>query len=189
VLVNRGFGDPVFPAWCNDDHESVRLVLDHLMALGHRRIAHVAGPAGSSTGQAARRHSSPVCRKHKLAAQVVSERFTREAAAAADGCWTGRFHSTAHLRGETNMIAMGVLDALRERGLRVPGDIRWSATNDMPLVDLIDPPLTTVRVAVDQMSRQAAQMLPRPGRAGTRRPVTRMLLSANWSTATPPAVQ
>jgi len=48
--------------------------------------------------------------------------------------------------------------------------------NDMPLVDLIEPPLTTVRIAVEQMGMQAAQMLldlmPTPSQA----PVTRMLL-------------
>jgi hypothetical protein len=47
--------------------------------------------------------------------------------------------------------------------------------NDMPLVDLIDPPLTTVRVAVEQMGRQAAQMLLELLGAPTQAPVTRML--------------
>jgi hypothetical protein len=71
---------------------------------------------------------------------------------------------------------MGVLDALRARGLRVPEDISVVGHNDMPLVDLIDPPLTTVRVAVEQMGRQAAQMLLELLGAPTQAPVTRMLL-------------
>lgn len=54
---------------------------------------------------------------------------------------------------------MGVLDALHRHGLAVPAKVSVVGHNDMPLVDLIAPPLTTVRIAVDQMSRQAAQML------------------------------
>jgi LacI family transcriptional regulator len=65
VLVNRGFGDRRFSSVVNDDQESVRLVLDHLVALGHRRIAHVAGPAGSSTGRGRREAFESLCRKRK----------------------------------------------------------------------------------------------------------------------------
>jgi LacI family transcriptional regulator len=70
---------------------------------------------------------------------------------------------------------MGVLDVLRARNLRVPADVSVVGHNDMPL-DSIDPPLTTVRVAVEQMGMQAAQMLLDLMPAPTQAPVTRMLL-------------
>jgi LacI family transcriptional regulator len=57
-----------------------------------------------------------------------------------------------------DLIALGALDLLREHGLTVPGRVSLVGHNDMPMVDLIDPPLTTVHVAVEQMSDQAASL-------------------------------
>ena len=76
VLVNRGFGDRRFASVVNDDHESVRLVLQHLMDLGHRRIAHIAGPLGSSTGHGRRQAFVALCRKYKLASQIAQASAT-----------------------------------------------------------------------------------------------------------------
>jgi LacI family transcriptional regulator len=191
VLVNRGFGEHRFASVVNDDHESVRLVLEHLMALGHRRVAHIAGPASSSTGRVRRQAFAALCRQYKLTAQIVQAgAFTRAAGhAAATKLLDKGFTSTA-VFAANDLIALGVLDALRTSRLRVPGDVSLVGHNDMPLVDLIDPPLTTVRVAAEQMSRQAAQLLldllGTPGQA----PVTRLLLPqliVRRSTAAPPA--
>ena len=177
VLVNRGVGDHRFASVVNDDHESVRLVLDHLVALGHQRIAHIAGHAGSSTGRARRQAFTALCRSRKLTPQIVqASAFTREAGlAAATKLLEKSFTSTA-VFAANDLIAMGVLDALHARQLRVPRDVSVVGHNDMPLVDLIDPPLTTVRVAVEQMSQQAAQLLLDLLKTPEQAAVTRLLL-------------
>ena len=177
VLVNRGFGDRRFASVVNDDHESVRLVLEHLVALGHRRIAHVAGPGGSSTGHGRRQAFVALCRKHKLTARVVQAgAFTRDAGCAAATRLLDKGFTSTAIFAANDLIALGVLDVLRARQLRVPADVSVVGHNDMPLVDLIDPPLTTVRVAVEQMGIQAAQMLLDLMPAPMQPPVTRMLL-------------
>ncbi|HEX7927837.1 MAG TPA: substrate-binding domain-containing protein, partial [bacterium] len=56
-------------------------------------------------------------------------------------------------------LALGAYDALAERGLRCPDDISITGFNDMPLVDKVRPPLTTVRIPLYDMGAQAAQML------------------------------
>jgi len=57
-----------------------------------------------------------------------------------------------------DLLALGALDVLRQRGLSVPQDMSLVGHNDMPMVDLINPPLTTVHVAVEQKSDQAASL-------------------------------
>ena len=159
VLVNRGLGEQRFPSVVNDDKESVRLVLDHLTRLGHRAIAHVAGPRSSSTGSARRHGFEELCVHFGVTGTVVEAKaFTREAGRAATEELLSRGVVSAIFAGN-DMIALGSLDALKEHGLAVPLDVSLVGHNDMPLVDLIAPPLTTVRVAVDEMARQAAQLL------------------------------
>jgi LacI family transcriptional regulator len=160
VLVNRGFGERRFPSVVNDDHESVRLVLEHLAALGHRRVAHIAGPSGSSTGWARRQAFDTLCASMRLKGRVCEAgAFTREAGRAAALELLESPRGATAIFAANDLIAMGALDALRQHRLRVPQDVSLVGHNDMPLVDLIAPPLTTVRVAVEQMSREAAQLL------------------------------
>jgi LacI family transcriptional regulator len=129
VLVNRGFGDHRFASVVNDDQESVRLVLDHLVALGHRRIAHVAGPAGSSTGLGRRQAFAALCRKYRLSAQVVQAgAFTREAGLVAATKLLDRAFSSTAIFAANDLIAMGVLDALRARSCACRATCPWSAT-------------------------------------------------------------
>ena len=160
VLVNRGFGDGRFSTIVSDDPESVRAVLEHLVELGHRRIAHVAGPASSSTGLRRREAFASLCRKLKVTARIVqAAAFTREAGRLAATRLLSRSFSSTAIFAANDLIALGVLDALRHHGLRVPDDVSLVGHNDMPFMDLIDPPLTTVRVDVSHMGREGARML------------------------------
>jgi len=161
VLVNRGFGERRFSSVVNDDRESVRLVLEHLVGLGHTRVAHISGPVASSTGRARRDAFLELASQFGVPRPVVVEAaaFTRAAGESATReLWRRNAKPTA-IFAANDLIALGVLAVLREFGVRVPQDVSIVGHNDMPFVDLIDPPLTTVRVAVDQMSRQAAQLL------------------------------
>lgn len=160
VLVNRGNGDREFSSVVNDDRESVRLVIEHLQALGHAVIGHVAGPAASSTGRVRRQAFIDLTQEAglKRCPVVEAEAFTRAAGlAAAEQMLRCKPRPTA-IFAANDLIALGVLDALRARGIAVPAEVSLVGHNDMPLVDLVDPPLTTVRVAVDQMSEQAASL-------------------------------
>lgn len=189
VLVNRGFGERRFSSVVNDDRESVRLVLAHLVGLGHIKIGHVAGPGTSSTGRYRREAFEELAQPLGVQARVVTAAaFTRTAGLIAGRELLDGGHLTA-VFAANDLIAMGVLDALKERGLSVPGDVSLVGHNDMPFVDLIAPPLTTVHVAVDQMSRQAAQLLVELIATPDQPPSTRVLqpsLVVRQSTVPPP---
>jgi DNA-binding LacI/PurR family transcriptional regulator len=58
-----------------------------------------------------------------------------------------------------DLVAMGCYDYLREHGIRCPDDVSVVGHNDMPFVDALTPPLTTIRIAVHEMGEQAATLL------------------------------
>ena len=58
-----------------------------------------------------------------------------------------------------DLLALGAYDACRRAGLRIPAEVSVTGHNDMPLVDMIEPPLTTVRIPHEEMGRRAARLL------------------------------
>jgi LacI family transcriptional regulator len=60
---------------------------------------------------------------------------------------------------DNDLLALGVYDALAARGLNCPADVSVVGHNDMPYVDMLSPPLTTVRIAQREIGNQAARLL------------------------------
>ncbi len=193
VLINRRLPGATCSAVTNDDRRGIALAVGHLVGLGHRRIAHLAGPPGVSTAIDRRDGFLEALRGAGLdpAAMVDAAAYTRDA---------GRAAMQALLRGPAftavivanDMLCLGVYDALKQAGLRIGADIAVTGFNDMPFVDMIDPPLTTIRIQHAAMGREAAEALlaeiadPATARRDTRL-VPELILRA--STARPSASQ
>jgi len=162
ILVNRSEARDRVSSVVSDDDMGMRLAVDHLVGLGHRRIAHVAGPLSTSTGTLRRDGFERAISRHGLSGLVrEAAGYTREAGAQAVAhlfAVTATRDVTA-IVAANDLLALGVLDALKERKLRCPEDISLVGHNDMPLMDVISPPLTTVRIEHREMGRIAARML------------------------------
>jgi LacI family transcriptional regulator len=162
VLVNRRGHDDSAPAVVPDDSAGVADAVDHLLALGHRRIAHLAGPADTSTGRARAAAFEARCRDAGVFdAELVEPTAVfsvDEGQAAAERLLARRPDVTA-VFAANDLLAVGCLRTLRADGRRVPEDVSLVGCNDMPLVDLIDPPLTTLRLPGYEMGRRAGAML------------------------------
>ena len=163
VLMNRIAADDSFPSVTVDNEAGVRLAVQHLLALGHRDIACIAGPLDVSTGlvryrgfRSAMTDAGLEMADDRLAfarSFSIDEgyRCARQILAARDGC-------TAIAAGN-DMLAVGCYRALDEAGLSCPGDMSVVGFNDMPFIDMLRPPLTTVTFSHQQVGAQAADLL------------------------------
>ena len=163
VLVNRTDGRGLLPAVVSDDMLGMRLAVDHLVALGHRRIAHLAGPQDLSTGAGRRIGFEQAMRAHGLRPSAVFEcaAYSIEAgsAAAAQLLARGtRVTATAWVAAN-DLIALGALQAAQHAGIDVPARLSLVGHNDMPLLDQVAPPLTSVRIRHYDMGLRAARLL------------------------------
>ena len=162
-----------------DDAAGVRRAVSHLAELGHRRIAHVTGPQSLSTTMIrsrAFRDAMVEERGDGAPAPVLhAEAFTIAAGrGAADDLLRAREGVTAIVAGN-DMIALGCYVALAAAGLSCPEDISIVGHNDMPLVDRVQPPLTTVAIPQRRIGTEAARLLlERLG--GDEAPIPRILL-------------
>jgi LacI family transcriptional regulator len=163
VLVNRSLEDGSVPAVTVDEQRGIGLAVDHVAALGHRRIGHVAGPQNLSTGH--RRHLGflEAMRAIGLDAPLEYVRycqsFTEEEGARVCAELLDSTDDLTAIVAANDLLALGCYDALEERGLDCPRDISVVGFNDMPFVGRLRPPLTTVRVPQREIGTVAAELL------------------------------
>jgi LacI family transcriptional regulator len=181
VLAKRLLGSNGIPSVEADNLDGVVAAVDHLVGLGHTRIAHLAGPATLSTGVIRRRGYLQGLREHGLREDprlVVpcAANTEEDGAQAMRTLLDSGVDFTAVVAGH-DRVALGIYDVLAERGLRCPDDVSVVGFNDMPLMDKMSPPLTTVRVPHFEIGAEAARLLldlfaepDRPARAVLLRP-------------------
>nr|MBO2499806.1 LacI family transcriptional regulator [Acidimicrobiia bacterium] len=163
VLVNRTTDRGDVPAIIGDDHAGITLAVDHLVSLGHRRIGHVAGPSWVSTGHDRRQGFVAAMERHGLYAgpDVIEEAewYQVEPGAAAASALLERHPDTTAIVAANDLLALGCYRAIRSLGKEVGSDISVTGYNDIPLLDLMQPPMTAVRVPHRQMGAEAAATL------------------------------
>jgi LacI family transcriptional regulator, galactose operon repressor len=135
---------------------------EHLLGLGHRRIATIGGPEDYLCTRAR-------IDGYRSALERAGIAFDRALVRHGDFEHEGGFRCGGELldldRRPTAIFscndqqALGVYEAARRRGLRIPQDLSVVGFDDLPVARWISPPLTTVRQPLAEMGRAAAQML------------------------------
>jgi DNA-binding LacI/PurR family transcriptional regulator len=191
VVVARSSRSRAHDSITNDDRMGARLAVDHLVSLGHRAIAHVDGGSGAGSPQRRSGFLRAMAR-HGLArsATVVRGAFTEDGGRG--GVRTllraGR-RPTAIFVGN-DLAAVGALDALDERGLRVPHDVSLVGYDNIALAGLGHIDLTTIDQPRREMGVTAVGLLLERrdgGRRAARHLVVPPSLVVRGSTAPPPA--
>lgn len=163
VLINRTTEKGDVSSVANDDAAGIRLSVDHLIGLGHTRIAHVAGPETLSTGRSRRQGFIDAMTAGGLdpdpALISAAQAFSEEEGAAAMSAIADRSDDFTAVVAGNDLLAIGCYGVLAERGLKVPEDVSVTGFNDMPFVDKLSPPLTTVRIPHYDMGAEAARIL------------------------------
>lgn len=163
VLVNRRTEGLGVPSITPDDAAGLELAVRHLAELGHRRILHLAGPQTTSTGLVRARAFQGAVRALGLdddpALVAACAYWTEEdGARALRGVLDAGVEFTAVVAGN-DLIALGCYDVFHERGITCPADISVVGFNNMPFLDKLQPPLTTVAIPHHQVGVEAGRML------------------------------
>lgn len=194
VCVNRRVARPDIPSVTPDDLTGVAMAMRHLVELGHREIAHLAGPQDLSTGVHRLRGYRQALDEHGLEYRpdrvAICDSFSERAGAEAMATLLdGDAGFTAVLAGN-DLLAIGCYDVLADRGLHCPGDVSIVGFNDIQFVDKLTPPLTTVRLPHYELGAEAARLLLEELREPGRHPRSVLLpltLVVRGSTARAPA--
>jgi DNA-binding LacI/PurR family transcriptional regulator len=158
VAVGGGEQAPV-PVIAVDQYDGARRATEHLLALGHRTVWHVAGPADWLEAQDRERAWLETLKRHNAKAPRVVR-----------GDWSSRsgYEAGRSLAGEKGLtavfvandqMALGLLRAFTEAGIGVPKDVHVAGFDDVPEAAYFSPPLTTVRQDFIEVGRRTFRQL------------------------------
>jgi len=164
VAIDRHIVDLPTDSVVVDNESASHEAVSHLVRLGHRRIAIVGGPSDAETARERSRGYERAMREARIPLQ--SELVCH-----------GDFHETSGLTvtrrlldlpepptaifAVNNLTTIGVLGALRERGVKLPDEMSVVGFDDLPTGELLDPPLTVVQQPTYRVGARAADLLVR----------------------------
>lgn len=158
VLVNRTTDGHNVAEVANNDDLGITMAVAHLKDLGHKQIAFLGGPENTSTGRdRLLAFQSTDCCDFDLC--ISCDAFSEVAGHSGMLAILDKKKPFTALVAANDLLAIGCYDALKERGLRCPQDISVTGFNDMPFVDRLSPPLTTLHIPHDELGVQAANLL------------------------------
>lgn len=145
-----------------DNIEAGRLATEHLLQLGHRRIAIIVGIPGLATSDDRYEGYLKALGDHGLKTDktlVLRGEFDRDAAHGAAIELLQRKDPPTAIVTISNMMTVGLLFAIRELGLRIPDDISVVGIDDLEFAELLDPKPTAVTTPILAMARRSIQKL------------------------------
>lgn len=162
VLLLRHFSDLPTDYVIMDNVEGGYLTTRHLLQMGHRRVAHIAGPVLISSAQ------GRLAGYRKALAEAglpYAEDLVRHASFTMDGGYQAaldlltRASRPTAVFAATDMQAVGVLKAARELHIRVPEDIALAGGDDIDLAEFLEPPLTSFCQPSEEIGQEVVNIL------------------------------
>jgi LacI family transcriptional regulator len=164
VVALHGGGDN-FDTVVDDDYEGARLMVDHLVGLGHRRILHTGQPSRGFTPPHVLSHTArcegylTAMAGHGLDADVLITEYTEEGGYQAAAEALDRTHAPTAIFAGADIAALGALRAAEDRGLQVPGDLSVVGYDNIYASKIRRVALTTVDQSGHLTGATAARLL------------------------------
>lgn len=192
IAVDRIPESGLHPACAVDNLLVGSTATEHLIRLGHQKIAHIAGPQAVRPALDRCLGYCNMLSQHHLSYNRIV--YSSATWGPNDGhrCMTELLDSDdppTAVFASNDRVAIGALHAISERGLRVPVDISLIGVDDIEISAHLNPPLTTMRQPLDQLANSAVEMLLHVIHEEPLEPTLRLLkpeLIVRGSTAPPP---
>ncbi len=142
-----------------DNEQAADAITTHLVGIGRTRIGHITGTRGTVAGEDRVAGYERAMRRAGLSTQGLVVDGTFDVASGVAGAAQLLQRSVDAIFCANDATASGALEAIRSRGLHVPGDVALAGFDDLDFAARLDPPLTTVRQGVRQQGTEAARAL------------------------------
>lgn len=163
LLLDSQFDTQDIDTVCIDNRDGVYKAVDYLASLGYGEIGYLHSNVWINNFEQRLHHFRSCCRDRGL---NLSEDHLFSLESSAEGAYRDMVRILSQnpslppaLLADNDLIACGAIRALKEYGFRIPEDVAIVGFDDLPLCEIMDPPLTTVRVFNQGMGRAAVRRL------------------------------
>ncbi len=160
VLINSDPQVKDFDRIALDNYEGAFKMTEYLIIKKkYTRLAHITGPVSNNDSELRKKGFIDACRKHKVKYSIENGDFSQESGY--NCCLNlllGKNKPRAIFAGN-DMMAIGCYEYIRESGLKIPGDIGVAGFDDIFVSQHLSPALTTVRINIEDIGRNAANTL------------------------------
>ncbi len=163
VLLNRTVESQKAFAVVGNDRAGAAIAVNHLADLGHTRIAHLVGPSRFSTAVARHEGFREAMTARGLTADpdlvIFGEAFTEEEGLRLFNSLLAKTDDFTAIFSGNDLLALGCYDGLKDHSMSCPGDISIVGYNDIPFLDKLNPPLTSIRLPHYELGVEAGRLL------------------------------
>ena len=157
VMLNREIGD--IPSLTVDNADGILQAVTHLRALGHRTIAYASGPLQSWSGEERRRGMGAAAKAFPDLTTIELGHFRPYFSGGYPAADIAVASGATAVIAYNDVMALGIIDRLRQRGIGVPDDMSVVGFDDVPVASLVSPALTTVQIPLAGMGRRGVDLL------------------------------
>lgn len=170
VLMNQAGRRAPYPNVYVDHHHGAREAIDHLHSLGHRRIGFISGPAEFNSTRLRREAFHAAMQRRELEVRsewiVEGDLHMTGGHAAMEQILRSRRAPSA-LLCTNDLMAFGALQCAHQHGIDVPRDLSIIGFDNLPICDMVTPPLTSVEIPRREIAMEAFRILNKAAEATT----------------------
>ncbi|MPZ52136.1 MAG: substrate-binding domain-containing protein [Acidimicrobiia bacterium] len=163
VVAARPLEGTSLPQVIHDDRAGARLVAEHLADLGHKRVGQLRGPLDVANFSQRAEAFSEACQRldlEEIPVFGIGERpIFDEGRRLMEMLLEDTDRLPTAVFAHNDLMALGALSTLHAAGLSVPDDVSLVGYNDLPAMDLVAPPLTTVRYPSREIGTAAGELI------------------------------
>lgn len=162
VVVNEEYEELVFDTLCSEYGKGIYLAADHLVKYGHTKIGYVGGMAKSSINERRKAGFIRALQENSLVVNsdwVFEMDFTMNAGYKAGMYFAGLDEKPTAICAANDIIAMGLLMAFNEKGIKIPDDISITGEDNIEFAKICRPTLTTIDNSSIFFANKAYEML------------------------------
>lgn len=162
VFVNRRLNNEIESSVLVDNFMGTTLAMEHLIALGHSKIAHISGPSSVDTAIKRRNAYKFLLESNNMPYDedlLVESEMTEEGGYKAFNELIKRHADFTAIYAANDLIAIGVISAAKQKGFQIPEDFSIVGFDDLPIAEKISPGLTTIKIPIYEMGYMAADIL------------------------------
>ena len=159
VFIDRYFHDLDIPHVSTDNHAGAYKATRYLLDRGHERIACIQGLRATVSNQDRVKGYEQALNEKGLNPKTLGDGFTIENGYQSTLEVLDKAERPTAIFTLNNLIAVGALQALREKNIKVPEEVSLISFDEQPYFALTSPPVTTIRQPVKQIAKEAVQKL------------------------------